>query len=55
MDKRVSRRTYNNKDIESSKITSIIEMYFGKMIALEAASLGFSTCWIGGTYNKICT
>ncbi|CED93531.1 hypothetical protein [Romboutsia ilealis] len=26
MDKRVSRRTYNNKDIESSKITSIIEM-----------------------------
>ena len=22
------------------------------MIALEAASLGFSTCWIGGTYNK---
>ena len=29
--------------------------YFGKMIALEAASLGFSTCWIGGTYNKICT
>ncbi|MFQ6871476.1 hypothetical protein [Romboutsia timonensis] len=25
------------------------------MIALEAASLGFSTCWIGGTYNKICT
>ena len=25
-DKRISRRTYNNKDIESSKITSIIEM-----------------------------
>ncbi|WP_408638352.1 hypothetical protein [Romboutsia timonensis] len=25
------------------------------MIALEVASLGFSTCWIGGTYNKICT
>ena len=52
MDKRVSRRTYNNKNIENYKVKL---GYFGKMIALEAASLGFSTCWIGGTYNKICT
>ncbi len=106
-DKRVSRRTYNNKNIEDSKITSIIDLineinrdnslniqfvrdgkhslsgfkasygmisgaksfvalvankniedykvrlgYFGEMIVLEAVSLGLSTCWIGGTYNK---
>lgn len=106
-DKRVSRRTYNNKDIENSKIVSITELinkinsenslniqfvkdgkngisgfkasygmikgaksfialvadkdiesykaklgYFGEMIVLEAVSLGLSTCWIGGTYNK---
>ena len=43
---------YGTKNIENYKVKL---GYFGKMIALEAASLGFSTCWIGGTYNKICT
>ena len=106
-DKRISRRTYNNKEIESNKIESITELinkinsenslniqfvkdgksglngfkasygmingaksfialvadrnienykvkvgYLGEMIVLEAVSLGLSTCWIGGTYNK---
>lgn len=26
--------------------------YFGEMLVLEATSLGLSTCWLGGTYNR---
>lgn len=26
--------------------------YYGEMIVLEATSLGLSTCWVGGTYDK---
>lgn len=106
-DKRISRRSYNNKEIENEKINAITNLinninsenslniqfikdgknsisgfkasygmisgaksfialvsdkniedyktklgYFGEMIVLEAVSLGLSTCWIGGTYNR---
>ncbi|MGL5313945.1 MAG: nitroreductase family protein [Peptostreptococcaceae bacterium] len=38
-----------NKDIENYKQQL---GYYGEMLVLEATSIGLSTCWLGGTYNK---
>ena len=38
-----------NKNIENYKQNL---GYYGEMLVLEATSIGLSTCWLGGTYNK---
>ena len=41
-----------NKNIDDYK-TKV--GYYGEMLVLESTYMNLGTCWIGGTYNKICT